>query len=153
MLLSRLSSLPSWPAGLREMDEMREEMERFFGPLTGRRSPRTAGVFPALNVVENDHALLVRTELPGVEVSDLDITVENDTLTIAGSRSMTAEDEGVSYHRRERQFGTFRRSLSLPVRVDAGQVTASYRNGILTVELPKAAEARPRKIAIEEVKS
>ena len=152
MLMPRLSSLGSWPAGLRELDEMRREMDRFFGPLTGA-ARRTAGVFPAINVTESDEALQVRTELPGIKVSDLDITVENDTLMLAGSRIIELEEDNVSYHRRERQFGTFRRSLTLPVRVDANQGEASYRNGILTIVLPKAVEVRPRRINVEEVQS
>jgi len=75
--------------------------------------------------------------------------MENDTLTLAGERKQAVEDTAVSYHRREREWGAFRRSLSLPNRVDSNKVQARYVDGILTVILPKAAEARPKQISVQ----
>jgi HSP20 family protein len=75
--------------------------------------------------------------------------MENDTLTIAGERKRPSEDETVSYHRREREWGSFRRSFTLNTRVDADKVHARYQDGVLTVVLPKAAEAKPRQITIQ----
>jgi HSP20 family protein len=124
-------------------------MERLFDSLTDRTSFSSAGVFPAINVSEDSDSVYVRAELPGIKTEDLDITMERDTLTIAGERNMPSEDDSVSYHRREREWGAFRRSLSLPTRVDADNVQAQYLDGILTVTLPKAAEAKPRQIAIQ----
>jgi HSP20 family protein len=124
-------------------------MQRWFDSLTGFADFGNAGVFPAINLTETGDSIRVRAELPGIELADLDVTVENDTLVIAGERKMASESDEASYHRREREWGTFRRSFSLPSRVDATGVKARYRDGILTVELPKAAEARPRQIAVE----
>jgi HSP20 family protein len=124
-------------------------MERLFDSLTEFTGLRTAGVFPAINVTETGEAVFVRAELPGIKPDDLDITVEGDTLTIAGEREMPAEAQKVSYHRREREWGTFRRCFTLPTRVDAGKVQARYLDGILTIELPKAAEMRPKQITIQ----
>jgi HSP20 family protein len=124
-------------------------MERLFDSLAGYSGLRSSGVFPAINVSEDTESLYVRAELPGTKLDDLDITMENDTLTIAGEREHVTEDESVSYHRREREWGAFRRSFSLPVRIDPDKVEARYTDGILTVVLPKAAEARPKQIAVK----
>ena len=124
-------------------------MERLFDSLTGFTGLRSPGVFPAINVSEDAASIYVRAELPGIKSDDLDVTMENETLTIAGEREMPSEDESVSYHRREREWGAFRRSFSIPARVDFDKVQARYSDGILTVVLPKAAEARPRQIAIQ----
>jgi HSP20 family protein len=149
MFLQKLPSLPTLSSGFRELDEARREMERLFGSLAGFGATQSAGVFPAINVSEDPEAVYVRAELPGVSTADLDITMENDTLTIAGERKPAAGDDGASYHRREREWGAFRRSFSLPVRVDASHVQAQYNDGVLTVVLPKAAEARPRQITVQ----
>ena len=147
MLTRRMPSLPSWTP-FREMDLFRE-MERMFDGLSETGGFRTAGVFPALQVSESGDSILVRAELPGFDPKQLDVTVENHTLTLAGTRERHDETEGVSYHRREREWGAFRRSVTLPTRVEGDKVKATYTDGILTVELPKAAEARPKQITIQ----
>ncbi len=149
MLIRRLPSIPGFPTAFRELEDVRREMDRLFDSLTGFRGERTAGVYPAINVSETDEAVLVRAELPGIVPEDLNVTVENDTLTIAGERKWADEGEGVSWHRREREGGTFRRSFSIPERIDGTKVSANYEHGILTVQMPKAPEARPRQIAIQ----
>ena len=149
MILRRLPSLPSWTAGFRELDVARREMERLFDSLTESTGLQTAGVFPAINVSENAESILVRAELPGIKPDDLDISMENDTLTIAGERKPGSEEAEASYHRREREWGAFRRSFSLSTRVDPEKVQATYNDGVLTVVLPKAAEARPKQISVQ----
>ena len=149
MILRRLPSLPTWSAGLRELDEARRDMARLFDSLTDFTGHPSAGVFPAINVSEDPESLYVRAELPGIKIDDLEITMENDTLTLSGERKPVATDEAASYHRREREWGAFRRSFSLPIRVDSDEVKARYVDGVLTVILPKAAEARPRQISVQ----
>jgi HSP20 family protein len=124
-------------------------MERLFDALTVNTGQRSAGVFPPISVSEDAESVYVRAELPGIDAEHLDIEMENDTLTIAGERKPTAAGETGSYHRREREWGAFRRSFSLPIRVDADKVKARYLDGVLTVSLPKAAEARPKQIAVQ----
>jgi HSP20 family protein len=131
------------------MDDLRREMERAFGSLSQQGWDRWAGVFPAINVSDKTDAVVVRAELPGIEPAELDVSVHGNTLSIAGERRPQSEREEVNYHRREREWGTFRRSFTLPSRVDAAAVKARYVDGILTVELPKAAEARPKQIAVQ----
>jgi HSP20 family protein len=149
MILRRLPSLPTWSTGLRELEDARRDIERLFNTLTDFSGLRSVGVFPAINLSEDAESVYVRAELPGIKADDLDIRMENDTLTIAGERKPPTEADGVSFHRREREWGAFRRSFSLPTRVDAGKVKARYVDGILTVTLPKAAEARPKQIAVQ----
>ena len=133
-----------------EMDRLRREMDRVFGSFSaGRGISPTAGVFPALNVSEDEHNFYVRAELPGAAPEDIEITTKDNNLIIKGERRIAAEGEKVSYHRREREAGTFRRIISLPTQVDAGKVTAVCKNGVLTVTLPKTAEAKPRQIEVK----
>jgi len=149
MILRSVPSFQNWPLAFGELDEMRRGMARLFDSLVESTGLRMAGVYPALNVSEDAASVYVRAELPGVKADDLAITMENDTLTIAGGRAMPVEDEDrVSYHRRERDWGEFRRSLTVPVRVDPDHVEARYRDGILTVKLAKAPDARPKQITV-----
>jgi HSP20 family protein len=132
-----------------EVESIQREMSRLMDAFgSAWRGATAAGVFPALNVSEDGDNLYVRAELPGLNAKDLDISVQDDNLVIKGERRIAAEAKGVSYHRREREAGTFQRIISLPARVDAGKVTAVCKNGVLTVTLPKAAEAKPRQIAV-----
>ena len=133
-----------------EMDRFRREMDKLYDAFAGRKEVApAAGVFPALNVSEDENNLYVRAELPGVAPEDFEIINKENKLIIKGERKIAAEGEKVSYHRREREAGTFRRIISLPTRVDAEKVTAVCKNGVLTVTLPKAAEAKPRQIEVK----
>ena len=149
MLIRRLPSLPDWTSSFRDLYDVRRDMERIFDTLGGFGAQRNPGVFPATNVSESDESLLIRAELPGVRPDDLEVTVEGNTLTLAGKRDTLAGSEDVSFHRREREWGTFRRSLTIPVRVESDKVEARFVDGILTVELPKAAAARPKQITVQ----
>lgn len=131
-----------------EMGRLRKEMDNLLG--TARRGiAPAAGVFPALNVSEDEDNLYVRAELPGVTPEEIEITTKENNLIIKGKRKIAAEGEKVSYHRREREAGSFRRIISLPTRVDADKVTAVSKNGVLTVTLPRAAEVKPRQVEVK----
>lgn len=133
-----------------EMDRLRREMDSIYSAFTeGRGIAPAAGVFPALNMSEDDHNLYVRAELPGVAPENIDITTKQNNLIIKGERKIATEGEKVSYHRKERDAGNFRRIISLPTRVDSEKVTATCKNGVLTVTLPKAEEAKPRQISVK----
>ena len=104
--------------------------------------------FPAVDISEENDQLVLRAEIPGVSKDDIDLQVENGTFTLRGEkRQATTSDEENTY-RSERFFGTFSRSFVLPTSVDAGAIRATYKDGVLEVVLPKAAEARPRKIEV-----
>ena len=133
-----------------EMNRLRREMDRIFGDYAGRRGiAPAAGVFPPLNISEDDSNLYVRAELPGVDPNDIEMTTKENNLILKGERKIAPEGEKVSYHRRERDAGKFRRIISLPTLVDADKVTAVCKNGVLTVTLPKAVEAKPRQVTVK----
>jgi HSP20 family protein len=132
-----------------EMGRIQREMNRVMNTFSGLQPTlfRT-GVFPPVNLSEDENSLYVRSELPGVDPGDIEISVEGETLTLRGERKLQTA-ENVNYHRREREAGRFRRVLSLPVRVNAEAVQATCRNGVLKIVLPKAEEAKPRQIKIK----
>jgi HSP20 family protein len=129
-------------------DEMDRLFESFLGEpaLAGRRS------LPFLNVWETDEALHVEAELPGFKMDDLELQVIGNELTIRGERRLAAGDDKFVYHRQERVAGRFERSLRLPVEINAEKVEALLQDGVLTVTLPKAAAAKPRKIEVRQAK-
>jgi len=108
-----------------------------------------AGVFPPINVTQDDNNLYVRAELPGVKPSELSISALRNRLSIAGQRQIPPEHERGSYHRKERAEGSFSRVVTLPTEVEADRVSAQYADGILTIHLPKAEQAKPRQIAVK----
>jgi len=131
--------------------QLRQEIDRLFNGMLNTAGevgwPWPVRGRPALNVWETKEAVLVETELPGVKPEQLDVSVIGDELSLKVERS-DVEQEGVTYHRRERPVGSFARVVRLPVPVDAGRVEADLRNGVLTITLPKAESARPRKIQV-----
>jgi HSP20 family protein len=106
-----------------------------------------SGAFPLINVFNDGEDFVVVAELPGVKKEDLDIQVRGDTLRIQGKKTI-AYDDSASVHRRERATGQFDRTLTLPDDVDAAKVSADYRDGVLTLRLPRAESAKPRSVAI-----
>ena len=152
MIIRRFSGLPTWDwrSPFDELERMRMELDRRAGDYPGSvfRLP-PAGVFPLVNVTEDQDNYYVRAELPGVKTDELGISVTGDTLTLSGERKLPAESEKASYHRREREAGSFSRVISLPTRLDVDKVKALAEDGVLTVVLPKAESAKPRQIAVK----
>ena len=132
------------------MEQWKREMDRLFADFTGRGvSSYRTGVFPPINVSEDNENLYVSSELPGLEPNDIEISVEGDTLTLRGERKLPEAGDTVNYHRREREAGRFRRIITLPVRIDPARVEAGFKNGVLKIVLPKAAEARAKQIKVK----
>jgi HSP20 family protein len=104
---------------------------------------------PPVDISETDEALVLIAELPGLNKEDVDITLENNVLSIRGERTFEKETSKESYHRIERSYGAFSRSFTLPTNLVSDKVQASFSDGLLRVEIPKADEAKPRKIAIQ----
>ena len=103
---------------------------------------------PAVDVQETDTSFVFHAELPGLTKKDIEITLEDNLLTLSGERQFDDREEGRNYHRIERAYGKFSRSFSLPTQVDSSKVAASFKDGILEVEVPKSEEAKPRRIEI-----
>jgi len=132
-----------------EMGRLREEFDRLFGRAAGRRAPAFTGTaYPPLNVWEDDNNLYVEAELPGLELSDLEIFVNGNQLTVNGERQQPGP-ETVTWHRRERGFGKFSRTFELPGFADAEKVGAELKCGVLTITLPKREESKPRRIEVK----
>lgn len=153
--------LTRWNAGWNQFDEMfaamnqlRTYMDRVFedtlgGRLAdGRALPFQAGTWPRVNLVDAGASLVVTAEVPGLSDKDVELTLNQDVLTISGERKVTAP-EGYSVHRQERPAVRFSRSFALPCRVNPDEATASVKDGILTVTLAKSPDALPRQIAIK----
>jgi len=142
--------LSTWPSFDRWID-LRDEMNSLFelptmGNLT-RQAQLFSGWTPALDLYQDNDNVIATVELPGMRKEDIEISLQDGMLTISGERkSETAE--GDKAERTERYVGKFRRSISLPTQVDASKVTATYRDGILSVTLPKAEEAKPKQIQV-----
>ena len=103
---------------------------------------------PAVDILETENELMLRMDAPGIELKDVDIRLENDTLTVKGERKFE-QQSGKGYHRIERSYGVFARSFTLPNTVDVEKVRADYKNGVLTITLPKKDVAKPRSIKVE----
>ena len=104
---------------------------------------------PALDISETEEAVVVKAELPGLEADDIEVTLQDDVLTIKGEKKEEKEEKTKSFHRVERSYGEFERSFRLPVAVKGDKVEAAFKNGVLAVELPKAEEAKTRSVKIK----
>ena len=130
----------SWP------DDFQRIVSQLFAD---SEAPLTGAFAPALDVEETDDAFTLYVEIPGVQASDVDVSIEESVLTIAGSRDFYEDKTADGFRRVERRFGTFHRSVRLPDRVDPDGITAEYKDGLLTVAVPKAESAKPRRIQVE----
>jgi len=122
---------------------LQEELERLF------ESPLQAWT-PALDVHEDKDGYSIRVELPGLKREDIDVSIHDDALVISGERKTETKKEGSEVHRQERFYGKFSRALTLPTAVDGNKVTATYKEGVLTVTLPKAEQAKPKQVTVSE---
>lgn len=132
------------------MGSLREEMQdlitHFFGD--GERWPM-AEVAPTMDVSETDEAVEVRMDVPGVEAKDVEIQIRGNVLSVTGERKDEKTEKGKTWHRVERRFGAFARTVTLPCEVKEDAVQAAYHDGVLTITLPKAEQAKARKIEVK----
>ena len=141
----------------REFAQLQDRLNRVFADADGRTSHggdeglMTSGSWvPPVDIYDNgNHELVMKAELPDMTREDIDITVDNNTLTIRGEKKVSDDVREEQFHRIERRYGTFSRSFSLPQTVDTGKVAAEYKNGVLTVRLPLREEAKPRQIKVD----
>ena len=145
-------SLIRWRPG-RELTTIRDEMNRlfddFFSGFPERRRELLEGEWaPRIDVAETEENVVVTAELPGVNQDNVNITVINDVLTLKGEKKEEKEIKKENYHRVERSYGSFQRSVSLPTGVQADKAKATYKDDILTITIPKAEETKPKSIKI-----
>ena len=144
-----LSNPFDFRSSYREMERLRREMNQLFEQLDRGPGLSVATTYPAMNVWTNADGAVITAELPGMNPNDLEIAVQGDTLSLRGSRSAEEVGENVTYHRRERGSGQFRRSFQLPFNVDANKVDANYERGVLQIFLPRSEADKPRKIQVK----
>lgn len=136
---------------LRELRSMQDQMNRLLD-LAWSRDPGEdlrEGVWqPLVDIFENDEAVVIKAELPGVDQRDIEVKIEDATLTIRGERKQETQVRKENYHRIERCYGAFQRSFSLPQSIDREKVAASCEKGVLTITLPKKEEVKPRQITV-----
>jgi HSP20 family protein len=150
MLVRRVwPSRPTFDSPFSDFDQVRREMLRLLDTVAGETFGDVgAGVFPPMNITQDDDNFYLRAEVPGIKPNELSISAVRNRVSLAGRREIQREHERVSYHRKERAEGSFNRTVTLPTEVDAERVDARYADGILTLTLPKAEETKPRQITV-----
>jgi HSP20 family protein len=140
---------------LREFSTMQDRMNRLnrvfresYGPEGPEEALTTTSFAPPVDTYEDEHNIVLKIEVPGIDEKDIHVHIENNTLTVHGERNIEKEEKEENFRRIERQYGSFTRSFTLPSSVDPGQVTADYHKGVLKIKLAKKAEAKPKQIKV-----
>jgi HSP20 family protein len=136
----------------REFTTLQDRMNRLFrdafGPEGREEALTTTSFAPLVDVYEDEHNITLKIEVPGIDEKDIDVRIENNTLTVHGERKFEKEEKEENYRRIERQYGSFTRTFTLPTTVDAEKVSANYDKGVLKIALAKKAEAKPKQIKV-----
>src|SRR6266567_9096705 len=136
----------------REFSTMQERMNRLFresySPEVPEEALTTTNFAPPVDIYEDEHTITLKLEVPGIDEKDIDVRIDNNTLTVQGERKIEKEEKEENFRRVERRYGSFTRSFTLPSSVDPGQVSADYAQGVLNVKLAKKAEAKPKQIKV-----
>jgi HSP20 family protein len=135
----------------REFSNLQDRMNRLFHDsfADGREEALTTTAFaPPVDVYEDEHSVTLKIEVPGIDEKDIDVRVENNTLTVHGERKFEKDEKEENYRRVERQYGSFTRTFTLPNTVDTENVSANYDKGVLKIKLAKKAEAKPKQIKV-----
>jgi len=144
--------LMPWKPFRKEMEPFRREMERlwdrFFGE-TWLSRPFAEAWQPSADIIETETGIVVKADLPGLDTSDIDVSISEDVLTIKGEKRKEEEKTGERYHSVERYYGSFQRSFRLPSSVQMDKAEATFEKGVLTISLPKTEEARKKEIKIQ----
>lgn len=149
---------PVFSNAFREMDEMQNRLMRMFNqsPIADRFPTESVGWMPAVEIVEKPEALVLTAELPGLDGKDIDVSFEDEVLTIRGEKveEKREDKEEPKFHLFERFYGSFARSFTLPRMIDPSKIVAEFKNGVLVVTMPKAAQemAKGRKIEVKAIK-
>jgi HSP20 family protein len=134
------------------MQDRMNRMNRLFREAYSSEGPEealtTTSFAPPVDIYEDEHIITLKMEVPGIDEKDIDVRIENNTLTVHGERKIEKEEKEENFRRIERQYGSFTRSFTLPSSVDSGQVSAHYDRGVLKINLAKKAEAKPKQIKV-----
>jgi HSP20 family protein len=130
------------------MNRMNRLFREAYSPEEPEEALTTTSFAPPVDIYEDEHNITLKLEVPGIDEKDIDVRVENTTLTVHGERKIEKEEKEENFRRVERQYGEFTRSFTLPSSVDSGQVSAHYEKGLLNIKLAKKAEAKPKQIKV-----
>jgi HSP20 family protein len=137
---------------LRDLATMQNRINRFvresYSPEVPEEALTTTSFAPPVDIYEDEHTIAVKMEVQGIDEKDIDVRIENNTLTVHGERKIEKEEKEENFRRVERQYGSFTRSFTLPSSVDTGQVSAHYDKGVLKISLARKAEAKPKQIKV-----
>jgi HSP20 family protein len=146
-----MTQLTRWDP-LRDLATMQNRINRFvresYSPEAPEEVLTTTSFAPPVDIYEDEHTITVKMEVPGIDEKDIDVRIENTTLTVHGERKIEKEEKEENFRRVERQYGSFTRSFTLPSSVDTGQVSAHYDKGVLKLSLAKKADAKPKQIKV-----
>ena len=147
-LLTRWEPLREFSAMQDRMNRMNRLFRESYSPEGPEEALTTTSFAPPVDIYEDEHTIAVKMEVPGMDEKDIDVRVEDNTLTVHGERKIEKEEKEENFRRVERQYGEFTRSFTLPSSVDLGQVSAHYDKGVLKINLAKKAEAKPKQIKV-----
>jgi HSP20 family protein len=147
-LLTRWEPFREFPTMQDRVNRMNRLFRESYSPEGPEEALTTTSFAPPVDIYEDEHTVTLKLEVPGIDEKDLDVRIENNTLTVHGERKIEKEEKEENFRRVERQYGSFTRSFTLPSSVDLGQVSADYAQGVLKVKLAKKAEAKPKQIKV-----
>jgi HSP20 family protein len=147
-ILTRWQPVHEFSAVQDRMNRTNRLFRESYSPEGPEDALTTAGFAPPVDIYEDEHTITLKLEVPGIEEKDIDVRIENNTLTVHGERKIEKEEKEENFRRVERQYGSFTRSFTLPSSVDPGQVSADYVKGVLNIKLAKKAEAKPKQIKV-----
>ena len=146
--LTRWEPFREFPTMQDRMSLMNRLFRESYSPEGPEEALTTTSFAPPVDIYEDEHNITVKMEVPGIDEKDIDVRIENSTLTVHGERKIEKEEKEENFRRVERQYGSFTRSFTLPSSVDTGQVSAHYDKGVLKINLAKKAEAKPKQIKV-----
>ena len=147
-LLTRWEPLRDFSAMQDRMNRMNRLFRESYSPESPEEALTTTSFAPPVDIYEDEHTITLKMEVPGIDEKDIDVRIENNTLTVHGERKIEKEEKEENYRRVERQYGSFTRTFTLPQTVDSERVSANYDKGVLKISLPKKAEAKPKQIKV-----
>ena len=149
-----MTQLTRWDP-FRELSTMQERLTRMNRLFRQSNSPEgaedaltTTSFAPPVDIYEDEHNITLKLEVPGIDENDIDVRIDNNTLTVHGERKLEKDEKEENFRRVERHYGSFTRSFTLPSSVDTGQVSADYAKGVLKIKLDKKADAKPKQIKV-----
>jgi len=147
-LLTRWEPFREFSAMQDRMNRMNRLFRESYSPEGPEEALTTTSYAPPVDIYEDEHNITLKLEVPGIDEKDIDVRIENTTLTVHGERKIEKEEKEENFRRVERQYGEFTRSFTLPSSVDLGQVSAHYDKGVLKINFAKKAEAKPKQIKV-----